>query len=180
MTKENWRHIIRVGLLMGLIILMTSVIGMVETFNERALVVGYLTLGQLLLYVPALYGGYISVPCRGASCRSPEIAGRTGSRVIGRNSGYLAGLVGNFVARHSNLFCKHLAQLITILTSGRAVGPGIGLLVGEMAVLGPYWCGHSPDPRPRPPADRHRPRRHRHLRPLLRRAAQYCQPADGA
>ena len=57
-TNIHLRRAVRIGLIMGVVALMTNVIGMVETFNERDLIVGYLTLGQLLLYLPAVFGGY--------------------------------------------------------------------------------------------------------------------------
>ena len=136
MTKENWRHIIRVGLLMGLIILMTSVIGMVETFNERALVVGYLTLGQLLLYVPALYGGYISVPAGEHRAVPQRLLGGLVAGLLAAVPAILLVLLATSWPDIRTYFVNISPKLITILTSGRAVGPGIGLLAGEMAVLG--------------------------------------------
>ena len=73
MAGINWRHVIRTGLLMGLVVLVASAIGMVEAFDERDLVVGYLTLGQLLLFAPALFAGYhrgSAYPLRGALIRA--------------------------------------------------------------------------------------------------------------
>ncbi len=50
----DWRKVIRTGLLVGVVMVFTSAIGMVEDFDERPVVVGILSLGFLALfwYVP--------------------------------------------------------------------------------------------------------------------------------
>lgn len=51
---------IRFGLIAGAVALSVSAIGMVQTFDERDIITGVLTLGQLLLYSAALIAGYFS------------------------------------------------------------------------------------------------------------------------
>ncbi len=60
MQTQQWRKVIRIGLLTGVVVLLTCMVGMVETFNARDLIVGVLTLGQVLLFAPALYAGYLA------------------------------------------------------------------------------------------------------------------------
>ena len=136
MTKENWRHIIRIGLLMGLVVLVASVIGMVETFNERALIVGYLTLGQLLLFVPALYGGYLSVPSGQHQAVLPRLLGGLVAGLVASIPVILLVLLATAWPDIRTYFVNVSPKLISILTSGRATGAGIALLAAEMTVLG--------------------------------------------
>lgn len=137
MTRENWRRIVRIGLLMGLLILMTSVIGMVETFNERPLVVGYLTLGQLLLFIPALFGGYLSVPAGEHRAPLMRLVGGLVTGLLAAIPVVLLILLASSWPGIRTYFVNVSPKLINeILLSGMAMGPGIGLLVGEIAVLG--------------------------------------------
>lgn len=136
MTGKNWRHIIRIGLLMGLLILVVSVIGMVETFDERDLIVGFLTLGQLLLYVPALYAGYVSVPAGEHRAVTLRLLGGLVAGLLAVIPVVLLVLLASSWPGIRSYFVNISPSLVQILTSGRAVGPGIGLLAGEMAVLG--------------------------------------------
>ncbi len=58
--KANFNNAIRYGLIAGAVALSVSAIGMVQTFNERDIITGILTLGQLLLFSTALIAGYFS------------------------------------------------------------------------------------------------------------------------
>lgn len=136
MTGKNWRRIIRIGLLMGLLVLVASAIGMVETFNERALIVGFLTLGQLLLFVPALYAGYVSVAAGEHRALPQRLFGGLVAGLLAAIPVVLLVLLASSWPGIRSYFVNISPTLIEILTSGRAVGPGIGLLAGEMAVLG--------------------------------------------
>ncbi|MBP9501855.1 MAG: hypothetical protein KBF17_06840 [Candidatus Promineofilum sp.] len=137
MTRENWRRIVRIGLLMGLLILMTSVIGMVETFNERPLVVGYLTLGQLLLFIPALFSGYLSVPAGEHRVPLMRLVGGLVTGLLAAIPVVLLILLASSWPGIRTYFVNVSPKLINeILLSGMAMGPGIGLLVAEIAILG--------------------------------------------
>ncbi len=58
--KANFNNAIRYGLMAGVVALSVSAIGIVQTFNERDIITGVLTLGQLLLFSTALVAGYFS------------------------------------------------------------------------------------------------------------------------
>jgi branched-chain amino acid transport system permease protein len=68
MMDSKLRASINIGLVAGVIMLGVSVIGMVETFDQRSLITGLVTLGQLLLFVPPLAAAYL------AAQRSEETA----------------------------------------------------------------------------------------------------------
>ncbi|MDX1613321.1 MAG: hypothetical protein R3300_03365 [Candidatus Promineifilaceae bacterium] len=60
MSRSDLRYAIRIGLLFGVIALSVSAIGMVETFNERDIITGVLTMGQMLLFSVPLVAGYFA------------------------------------------------------------------------------------------------------------------------
>ena len=58
-TRFDWGQVVRLGLLMGIVALSLCLIGMVGTFDERNIIGGVITLGQILLFGPAVAGGYV-------------------------------------------------------------------------------------------------------------------------
>ncbi len=54
----DWRYLIRVGLIAGVVALYTSVIGMVVTFSTRSLISDVLNLGQIALFMATILVGY--------------------------------------------------------------------------------------------------------------------------
>ena len=60
MSQLDLRKTARLGLIAGVVILSVSAIGMVETFDERDIITGVITLGQLLLYSAPLVAGYMA------------------------------------------------------------------------------------------------------------------------
>ena len=54
----NWRYVLQVGALTGIILLYVGMIGMLESFNRREVVRDFVTLSQILLFAPAFIGGF--------------------------------------------------------------------------------------------------------------------------
>ena len=136
MNAINWRRVIQMGLILGLVVLITSVIGMVQTFDERDMIAGLLTLGQLLLFAPAFYGGFIAA---GKDERRAPLS----TLLAGLLAGALAAvpvvlLIGLATAWTTirDYFVNVSPQLIEILTFGREPLGGALLLLGVMAGLG--------------------------------------------
>lgn len=142
--KLDWRFLLRVGLLAGVVILYTAVIGMVEVFSEREVLAGLVTLGQVLLFAPAIVAGYIAAR---RATNAVETA------VYGAVAGFLSSLpplLLVIVANAINLravFVNITPALLEILTFGQestAVG-GLFLLgaltlaglIGSLATLVP-------------------------------------------
>ncbi len=59
MTQLDLRNAVRNGLLAGVIILGISAVGMVESFDQRDLITGVFTLGQLILFSSPAVIGYL-------------------------------------------------------------------------------------------------------------------------
>ena len=62
MSRPDIRRAIRIGLLFGVIATSLSAIGMVEAFNERDIISGVLTFGQILLFSTPIIAGYAARP----------------------------------------------------------------------------------------------------------------------
>ncbi|MFN2215055.1 MAG: branched-chain amino acid ABC transporter permease [Anaerolineales bacterium] len=89
MTEKQsslWKTAISVGLVVGGISLLLSLVGMVAAFNERDIITGAFTMGQLLLFSPLIVGGYAAL------LRSQEK-----SLVRGLFGGVLTGFFGGLV-----------------------------------------------------------------------------------
>ena len=136
MNTINWRRVIQMGLILGLVVLITSVIGMVQTFDERDMIAGLLTLGQLLLFAPAFYGGFIAA---GKDERraplSTLLAGLLAGALAAVPVVLLIGLATVWTTIR-DYFVNVSPQLIEILTFGREPLGGALLLLGVMAGLG--------------------------------------------
>jgi branched-chain amino acid transport system permease protein len=135
-SRLDWRTIVRIGLIAGVLGLYTSMIGMVQTFSQRSLVSGWLTLGQLLLFGAATAAGYY------VARNSPEKVPSLPRLLAGLAGGFLAGLpllLLIVVAGQLNLrtvFVNVSPVLIGLLTFGEGGVAGGLMLVGVMAVLG--------------------------------------------
>lgn len=136
----NLRYALRMGLSAGAIVVYAAAIGMVEAFNERSIIVTMLTLGQLMVYGPALVFGYI-VSSRGDHGQAGAVA-----RVL---YGALAGLIssmpvillillGTAFPGIRAMFVSISPPLIRILTLGMGATTGslvmAALLTGLAAI----------------------------------------------
>ena len=136
-TNTHLRRAVRIGLIMGLVALMTNVIGMVETFNERDLIVGFLTLGQLLLYLPAVFGGYRTLEA-GESRPVPAtlLGGLVAGLIVAIPLALLV-LIATAWPEIRNFFVNISPGMVEIITGGRGATPvGLALLLLTMGVLG--------------------------------------------
>lgn len=55
----HWQTMLQFGLIAGIVLLYVGAIGMLAVFHEREIVDDFITLGQILLYAPALIGGFL-------------------------------------------------------------------------------------------------------------------------
>ncbi len=61
MAQFNVRETMRLGLLAGVVAVTVSMVGMVESFDQRDVITRYLTLGQLLLFTAPVVAGFLTV-----------------------------------------------------------------------------------------------------------------------
>jgi hypothetical protein len=78
---------VRIGFIGGIVAVFLCLIGIVEIFGKRSLIEGLVSLGHIMLYLPLLATGYVTVK------RTSEHAqmGKTGLLLAGGLSGLLSG-----------------------------------------------------------------------------------------
>jgi branched-chain amino acid transport system permease protein len=136
MEKLHFREIARIGLIAGVVAASVSVIGMVETFDQRDLITNILTLGQVLLFIPPAAAGFL------AARLQPEE-----KRVEGIVSGIIAGffaalpvvaviLLTVIAPDIRDKLVNVSPALIEILTFGQGEAVGSLILIAVMTLLG--------------------------------------------
>lgn len=136
----NWREAINLGLISGITSLSLALIGMVEVFSERDIIGGVLSLGLILLLLPAVVISYMLA-------RSNSAAGRLRNLVGGLLAGLLTAApmaVLVYVAEPLNLrrFLLHVSpRLLELLTFNQSQSGGVLALFALMGVLGLAGAG---------------------------------------
>lgn len=137
MTKQRsfWLEAIRGGLIGGAVSLLICLVGMSEEFNDRPIVQGLVTMGQILTFAPILILAFMTL--RRVS---------TGSRALIPVAGALAGLSGGVVLAAllglgqlinlRGMFVNASPALYAILTFDRGLVVGTLILLLASAVLG--------------------------------------------
>ncbi|MEW5985161.1 MAG: leucine/isoleucine/valine transporter permease subunit [Chloroflexota bacterium] len=91
-TPFNVWNAVQIGLIGGVVSLLLSLVGMVEAFDERDIIVNVITMGQTLLLVVFLMIGYV-VARRAAASYSPAMALPLGTLAGGVSAALLGLLV---------------------------------------------------------------------------------------
>lgn len=132
--RRLWRNAIRNGLIWGAVAVFFAMVGMVETFAERQVIVGILSLGMALLALAGIGAGY-------QAARRQAGAGVASALLRGAVAGTLAGaavtglvMVGSVVNLRA-MFVSASPKLFSLLSFGRGLsGWPLPLLAG--AALG--------------------------------------------
>ena len=126
--KQNsiWKIAISVGLVVGGVSLLLSLVGMVAAFNGRYIITGVLTMGQLLLFTPLIVGGYSAVS---RVQEKSVFQGLLGGAVAGAFGGLIltALLVLGSLADLRLMFPNASPELYNIISFG--VVPPLGYIV---------------------------------------------------
>ena len=129
MTEKEgsiWKTSISVGLVVGAISLLLSLVGMVAAFNGRYIVTGLVTMGQLLLFIPLIVGGFSTIT---KSQEKSLTKGLLGGVVSGVFSGLVLALlllVGSQVDLRA-MFPNASPELYGIISFGMA--PPLGYVI---------------------------------------------------
>lgn len=136
MNSLNWRKVASYGLIAGIVTMLASAIGMVQSFDERDLIVGVVTLGQVLLFAPAFFAGYLTVADEDERQAIPTLLG-------GLVAGFLTSLPVIALILLSVIwpdirdsFVNVSEDLINILTFGYGPWPGSAILAAVLALFG--------------------------------------------
>ncbi len=138
MTDNNFtgRALLTIGLILGIVPLYTGMVGMVALFDTRSIVSGWVTMGQILIFGPALFAGYLIM-------RRALAAGETGRGLVyGLIAGALTALPSvallllDTAITLRPIFVNISPQLTNIFTFGQPLLTGILILTGALAAAG--------------------------------------------
>ena len=136
MSQLDLRHVARIGLLSGVVAASVSAIGMVQTFDQRDLITGILTLGQVLLFTASGMAGYFAAKHYSSSQRGASV-------LSGIIAGFLAALPVLGIVLLFVLFPTIRTKLVNVspaliqtLTFGMETGLGSAVLALVMTALG--------------------------------------------
>jgi branched-chain amino acid transport system permease protein len=128
LLRSIWQHGVKTGLIGGVVGVLLSLIGMVETFNHRDIISEVISMGQILLLLTGVYMGYVA-----AKRTTPRSAVR--ALVNSTISGVMVGLflallvlLGKSVNLRS-VFVNASPVLFNLLAFGQ------DLLVGSLLLL---------------------------------------------
>ena len=134
-SQMKWQRTIQIGLIGGLVGILIALVGMVETFDQRDIVAGVITMGRTLLLLAVLFTAYF------AAANSME-----GNNQLGIAAGAIAGLIFSFMLsllavaiENLNLrpiFVNASPQLVRILTYGQGIPGGLIFLLLSGVILG--------------------------------------------
>lgn len=135
-NKNEWLEISKIGLIGGVVCILLSLIGMVETFNGRDIINGIISMGQTLLVLTLAVMGYFAakIGLEKEYQMGPIVAGAVSGAAAGLVVGLLV-LVGQVVDLRQVLINASPA-LYEILTFNAGIGTGFVLLLVVGALLG--------------------------------------------
>jgi len=135
----DWKGVLRIGLVGGLMAVLVSVIGMVETFDGRDIIGGVITMGQTVLVMPVFITSMMAAGLNSSYSRLSQILD---AGISGLLASAVLGLL-IWVSQMVNLrpiFVNISPSLIKILAFGRTLPgdliPALGLLLGYGLVIG--------------------------------------------
>lgn len=136
MTQIDLRSVARIGLISGIVAASVSAIGMVQTFDQRDLITGVLSLGEILLFAASGMAGFFAARrhvsiSRGAALTSGALAGFLASLPV---LGLI--LLTVLVPNIRNQLVNVSPALVQILTFGMGVTTGSLVLALAMTLLG--------------------------------------------
>jgi branched-chain amino acid transport system permease protein len=133
--RSMWQHGIKTGLLAGIVGVLLSLIGMVETFSKRYIISEVISMGQILLILAGVFMGYVAA--KRTTLRSAVMA-LVNSTISGAMVGLflvLLVLLGKSVNLRS-IFINASPVLFNLLTFGQELPVGSLLLLMTGALCG--------------------------------------------
>lgn len=136
MTQLELRKAVRMGLLVGVIILGISAVGMVESFDQRDLITDVFTLGQLILFSTPFIAGYLITKSEQDEAKGSAVVNGAVVGVLTAVPLILLIFLTLIWPTIRNSFVNVSPELIRILTLGSSPVVGSIILAVVMGVLG--------------------------------------------
>ncbi|RIK45001.1 MAG: hypothetical protein DCC55_00540 [Chloroflexi bacterium] len=133
---SRWQLPVQYGLIAGVAVLYTALVGMMEVFRARAIISGVLRLDQVLIFAPPLIAALL-VSRRSADAPSPLERLLMGA-VVGLCASLptVALLLLNTVVNVRQMFVSVSPTLVNLLTFEQELPAGIALLIGSLVLFG--------------------------------------------
>ncbi|HXF86203.1 MAG TPA: hypothetical protein VNK49_12525 [Anaerolineales bacterium] len=126
--RFDWKKILQIGLTGGTIGVLIALVGMVETFNQRDIIAGTLTMGWALLLLTGVVTGYFAAARSTPTSRPLSlIAGGVSGLLFALMMSLLALLVDNINMRQ--VFVNASPTLVKILSFEREMPNGLAYLI---------------------------------------------------
>ncbi len=131
----SWKQPIQAGLIAGVIAVLLSLVGMVASFNERFIISGVFSMGQVIFLAPMIFMAY-------STLRQHSHSSSQNLLLIGALTGFTGGLVLVFlVILGTNIdlqamFVNSSPKLFAILTFGLGLTPGLLALLAVSTIMG--------------------------------------------
>jgi branched-chain amino acid transport system permease protein len=134
-SEFDWLSVAKSGLLAGVVASFLSLVGVIEASGTRQVIIGVVSVGQILLLLPFLWASSQAMRRRDGDLHAPLAPSRmvVASVLAGLLTGAVLGLLV-FVGGVMNLrtvFIKASPALFNMVTLG--AGPGLGVLVPPIA-----------------------------------------------
>jgi len=148
-SRVQWRRMLRVGAVVGLVMMFVSANGMAATFNGRLIIYPILSLGYLVLYAIPFVGGTQFTKreeLEGVETAPPSVTDAVNAALAGLLGGLILGLFAWFVDAVPGvrtIFPSMSPEMVDVLTFGLGVGPALVLLPLISAAMGALAGGLS-------------------------------------
>lgn len=148
MNQSHLKHSLRLGLIGGFSAILISLIGMVEAFNERDILVGIISMGQVLLVLTIFMIAYTATH-QATEKDTHGFSAILQGGVAGGTSAVLLGLLAILIKEINmrDIFVNASPQLVEILTFGNenvVVGFLVILVMGVVLGLAAGLLHHAP------------------------------------
>jgi branched-chain amino acid transport system permease protein len=140
--NKNWTFFgLKYGLIGGICLVMLSLIGMVEAFNQREIIENVVTMGQSLLFFTAVFIAYLAASHARQKGSGLALAAGVASGLIMACLLILLILVGKVINLRQVLMNASPALFNLLLFQRESTGAGIGLLLFSGAAIGSVAAG---------------------------------------
>ena len=127
--RISWISALQIGLITGLLAVLVSLVGMVEEFDHRDIIAGVITMGQTVLFVIFLLGGYLTAS---RSAHRPRLLALVSSLLAGFIAAAITTILVLLVANYNlrPILANASPQLVKIMTFDKDPNVGILYLLG--------------------------------------------------
>lgn len=131
-----WQMALKLGLIGGAVAALLALIGMVEVFNQRAIIGGVISMGQTFLGLAVLLSAYAAARRAGSETRSAApLAGAVAGAAVGLVIGGLALLMAAWPGLRTILI-NASPTLLALLTFGQAAPLALAIWIVAGGLLG--------------------------------------------